>query len=174
MRTFQSRLAAKQNAMAQKLSDNAISLLGTLTDVIRIKLNKNHVGDVNSKIITDIDAVEIMFPPLRDIPMWRFTNNGSLSAQSVDIHEDKPQPMIGAAPITSKVDQGDVIIKFFDNPMNDKPLVLILQIKDVLGTFGQRSIIFQKVQITYYDEQLEPEVWQWCMDASLRRKILKW
>lgn len=174
MRTFQSRLAAKQNVMAQKLSDNATSLLGTLTDVIRIKLNKNHVGDVNSKIITDIDAVEIIFPPLKDIPMWRFTNNGSLSAQSVDIHEEQPQPFIGAAPVATKVDQGDILIKFFDNPQNDKPLVLVLQVKDVLGTFGQRSIIYQKIQITYYDEQLEPEVWQWCMDAALRRKILKW
>ncbi len=174
MRTFQSRLAAKQNAIAQKLSDNAISWLGTLTDVIRIKLNKNHVGDVNSKIITAIDAVEIMFPPLKDIPMWRFTNNGSVSSQSADIHGEDKQPMVGAAPVSSKVDQGDIIIKFFDNPMSDKPMVLILQIKDVLGTFGQRSIIFQKLNISYYDEQLEPEIWQWCMDAATRRKILKW
>lgn len=175
MRTFQSRLAAKQNQMAQKLSDNALSMLGTITDVIRVRVKKNHVGDVMSKIIDDIDVVEIMFPPLKDIPMWRFTNSGNtISAQAPDIHGDQIQPFICAAPVGAKVDQGDIIIKFFDNPQNDKPMVLVLQIKDVLGTFGQRSIIFQKLNISYYDEQLEPEIWQWCMDAATRRKILKW
>ena len=160
--------------MSQKLADNAVSLLGDLTDVIRIRLNKNRVGDVNSKIVDDIDVAEIIFPAFKDIPMWRFTSDGGLSAQSVDIHDGNIEPMIGYAPVKSGISQGDIIIKFFENPLNDKPLVLILQIKDMLGTFGQRSIICQKVQITYYDEQLEPEIWQWCMSAANRRKILKW
>ena len=173
MRTFQSRLAAKQNRIAQKLSDNSIGMLGTVTDVFRIKTKKNGMGDLISRTVEDIDVIEIIFPPLKDVPMWRFV--GSTSKQSVDIHsKEELKPFKAFAPVSAKVDQDDIVVKFFENPATDEPLILILQVKDVLGTFGARSIIYQQINISYYDEQLEPELITWCMEAANRRKILKW
>lgn len=173
MRTFQSRLAAKQNKIAQKLSDNAISLLGTATDVIKITSKKNNMGDLISRTVNDIDVIEIIFPGMVDVPMWRFTKDG-VSGSSHDIHSGDIQPFVLAAPLSSRVDQDDILIKFFEDPAGDNPFVLVLQIKDVLGTFGGRSIIYQKMNASYYDEQLEPEIWQWCIEIAERRNLLKW
>jgi len=170
MRTFQSRLAAKMNRMAQRLSDNMISLLGTVTDVIRVKAKKNNMGDLISRTVDEIDIIEIIFPALKEVPMWRLSG----TRQSQDIHTAEIQPFKAFAPISARVDQDDIIIKFFENPLNDDPLILYLQVKDVLGTFGARTIIHQQINLSYFDEQLEPEIIQWCADAANRRKVLRW
>jgi len=173
MRTFQARLAAKLNKISQKLADNSISLMGTATDVIRLKSKKNNFGDIISRSLEDIDVVEIRFPALKEVPMWRFDSNG-VPQQSVDIHSGEYQPFKSIVPLQFKLDQDDILIKFFENPQGDKPLVLVLQVKDVLGTFGDRSIIYQQYNISYYDEQIETEIWEWVLKAAQRRGLLGW
>lgn len=175
MRTFQARLAKKLNNISQKLSDNNFSRMGTATDVIRIKANKNNLGDLLSRDVQDLDVLEIRFPPLKDVPMWRFDAGSGIPQLSVNIHDQEEfKPFKAFAPLQYKIDQDDILIKFFENPAGDKPLVLVLQVKDILGTFGDRSIIYQQLNITYYDEQLEEEIWNWCLAAAERRGLLGW
>jgi len=79
------------------------------------------------------------------------------------------------APITSNIDQDDIIVKFFERPStSDDPLVLILQIKDILGTFGIRSLLYTKIKATFYDEELPTQVRTWCLEMAQRRDDLKW
>jgi hypothetical protein len=174
VRTFQSRLGSKLDHISQKLNDNAISLSGTATDVIRISTKRNVQQDAITHSVSGIDIIEIMFPALKDVPMWRFlTNSQSQQASSLQ-GEESLRLFECAAPISSLIDRDDIIVKFFENPAVDNPLVLILQIKDILGTFGQRSILYSKILVTFYDEALPDQIKTWCLDMARRRKDLKW
>lgn len=173
-RTWQSRLQANNNKIAQKLADNAIRNAGTITDLIRIRQDKNKMGDVISSFVDNIDIVEIMFPALTEIEMKRFslTNTPPISANNA-ADEDK-QPFECYAPIDTLVAQDDIILKFFQNPNSDLPWILPLQIKDSLGSFGGWSIQWIKLKATYYDEPIPTEVLNFCVQFATRRGILGW
>lgn len=173
-RTWQSRLAANNNKISQKLTDNAIRNAGTITDVIRIRNKTNQMGDVTSSFLDSIDIVEIMFPKLSDVPMKRFSLTNPVPIVAVNAADKPPQPFEGYAPVTSLIDQDDIILKFFVNPNGDKPWILPLQIKDNLGTFGSWSIQWIKLKITYYDDVLDPVVLDFCTQLATRRQILGW
>lgn len=173
-RTFQARLASKVNNISRKLNDNALSLAGVITDVIRIKSKRNIQGDLISRTVESIDTVEIMFPSLRDIPMWRFLNGTSQQAVNLQGGDATTRVFECGAPISSLIDRDDIIVKFFENPSVDDPLVLVLQVKDILGTYGQRSIVYSKVKMTFYDEVLPDQIKTWCLDMARRRQDLKW
>jgi hypothetical protein len=171
MRTWQARLGAKLNKISQKLVDNSILLSGTVTDVFRITGNKNSLGDLNSIVVDNIDVVEIIFPAMKDIPMWRF-GTGGLSKLSTAAKEIEPFECY--APVSSILSQNDILLKFFEHPTGDEPLILVLQVKDVLGTFGARSIIWQKLHVSYFDEGIPTEIVTWCLQMANRRKVLGW
>lgn len=173
-RYFQARLTAHTDKIAQKLNDNSISLTGTITDVIHIKVKRTSQGDIQSRTVETIGLVEVIFPKLVDIPMWRFVSGG-FSKLAVPISSEEQLKMFEClVPISSHVDQDDIIVRFFENPAGDDPLVLILQAKDVLGTFGNRSILYTKVRFTFYDEELPQQIKDWCLDMARRRLTLTW
>lgn len=176
MRTFQARLSSRLNHLTQKLSDNAIKWMGVTSDVIRLTVKRDNLLDPISRTVTGVDVIEIMFPNLIDIPMWRFTDNGvsRISNAVQDATESTFEPFICYAPIDSKVDQDDLLVKFFDNPAGDEPMVIVLQVKDVLGTFGQRSIIYMKLKVTYADGPLPPAIVNATLEMARRRADLKW
>ena len=171
MRSFQSRLGAKTDKLIQKLSDNAITLTGSITDVIRITAKLGMMQDIESRVIDGIDVVEIMFPPLKDVPMKRFLSGAKTTSANDGA---KSEPFECYAPISAKINQDDIILKFFENPQGDDPWVLPLEIKEALGTFNTRSIIWQKYLITYYNEEIPQKVYEWCLDMAKRREKLKW
>ena len=67
-RDFQARLGVCHDNIKRKLLDNNIELLGVPTDCIRIKVKKNDEGDKISSKIEKADIVNIIFPPLVDVP----------------------------------------------------------------------------------------------------------
>ncbi len=174
-KTYQSRLQAIQNRLNQKLVENQIRLSGDIIDVILIRNKENEVGDVTSRIIDKIDIIEIMMSPLKDIPMKVFSLNTPVpSPIAVDGVSPPSQPLTGYAPISAHVDQDDLIVRFLENPDGKKPWILVLQVKDVLGTFGSRTIQWQKIQLSYYDNVLTQEVKDYVLALAERRNILKW
>lgn len=171
--SFQSRLAAKQNALAKKLTDNSIRLAGAVTDVIRIKSTYTLQQDLSSRTIEGLDVVELIFPSLAKIPMRRFIKNGA-SYQAVFAKEADVEPFECFVPSSYNIDRDDLIVKFYDNPTGDEPWILVLQVKDMLGTFGARSVIWVSLQLTYYDELLPEPLIQFIKDIAQRRKDLRW
>jgi hypothetical protein len=175
--TFQARLLAKQGRIAQKLINQQIVLMGVITDVIRITALQTIQGDYISRSIDDLDVVEIAFPALRDVPMRRFniTDVQNISANdAVSKEGEEIEPFECYSPVTSLVKQNDIVLKFFENPKGDDPWILPLQVADVMGTFGARSIIWQKMNLVYYSEQLDPQIISWCLEMAKRRSILNW
>jgi len=171
MGSFQSRLQAKQNKISQKLIDQSINLTGVMTDVIRIKSVLSKYGDPETRMLESIDVVSIIFPPMKDIPMKRFRNEAVIMSAN---DATKFQPFETYAPVDKKIDQDDILLRFFDNPQGDEPWILPLQVMDVLGTFGARSIVWQKLNLGYYNEKLPQKVYEFCEDLAERREILKY
>jgi hypothetical protein len=175
--TFQARLLAKMGRVSQKLVDQQIKLMGVITDVIRITGKFTTQSDYISRTVDDIDIIEIAFPGLKDVPMRRFVMNSgqAISANdAVSKEGEEQEPFECYAPVTSLVKQHDIILKFFENPIGDDPWILPLQCSDVMGTFGARQIIWQKMNLVYYAEELDPQIVTWCNEMAVRRQILNW
>lgn len=180
-RTFQSRLSAVQNRLNQKLNDNNISLAGDIRDCIIIRNQLNELGDIQSRIIDSIDTIEMMIDGLKDIPMKAFSLDNPMPSPSANDSASKDkQPIIAYAPIKYIVNQDDLIVLFFENPAgqgkdgSQQPWVLVLQVKEALGTFGSRTIQWQKLQLSYYDNVLHSTIKQYVLDMAERRAILGW
>jgi hypothetical protein len=184
-KTWQARLQAKMNILSQKLLDNAITLAGVSTDVIFIRQNLNNVSDPVSITVDDIDVINIMFPGLKDIPMRRFLfQDNQQFYVANDGAEDEIQPFECYIETKYRVDQGSIILKFFDNPQGstpngttpstEKPWVLPLKISEILGTFGGRSMVYQKCLLVYQDHQIPDQILTWALQLAQRRQILGW
>ena len=181
--SWQSRLQAKDNIIAQKLADNSITLAGYATDVIFIRQNLNKVSDPTSITIDDVDVINIMFPSLEDVPMRRFLWNDTQQFYVAnDKVEEEDQPFEAYAPVAYRIEQGSIILKFFDNPTggtpngttptSEMPWVLPLKVADVLGTFGGRSMIYQKLSLVYEDHMIPDQILQWSIQLAQRRQII--
>lgn len=173
-KTFQSRLQAKVNRINQKLIDNNIRLSGDITDVALIRAKKNDVGDVISRFVDSVDIIEIMMSPLRDIPMQAFSLDNPFPAPVAVDGVTQSQPITAFAPIDKKVDQDDLIVRFFENPSGQQPWILVLQVKDTLGTFGSRTIQWQKLNLSYYDNVLPQKIREYVVALADRRAKLGW
>jgi hypothetical protein len=172
MRSFQSRLNAKMNMISQKLNDNDIGLAGVTTDVIRIRVDVNQMSDPTKINVDDIDVISMIFPALTDIPMRRFEGSTQTFLSANDATEE--QTFECYTNVHNILDEGSIILKFFDNPVGSMPWVLPLQVKNRLGTFGSRKIVWMKLVLSYYDSPLDPKIYQWCEQLAVRRQILQW
>ena len=170
--TFQSRLSSKLNKVSQKLHDNSIRLSGTISDCIKISMKSSNTGDIISRKIEDIDVIPVVFPALKDIPLKKVI---STSSELITVpYTFEIQPIEVLIPLTAKIDQDDLIIKFYENIEKHDPYIAILQVKDILGTFGARSIIYHKYTLTNYDGNLPPKIVEWVLDMARRRQLLQW
>ncbi len=170
--TFQSRLSSKVNRISQRLHDNSIRLSGTISDCIKITTTKSAQGDILKRKIDNLDVIPVIFPALKDVPLRKVvpeTGQSFIIPYTFDI-----QPIEIMIPLPYNIDQDDLIIKFYENIAGVDPYIAILEAKDILGTFGARSIIYQKYKATFYDGQLPPEVITWIMEMAQRRQLLQW
>ena len=177
-RSWQSRLISKLNTISQKLVDNAIENSGLLTDLIRIKATVSKQGDIQTRTIEGIDVISMIFPSITDLPFWRFINGGVPRPAEVTSESstsgEKNELFECYVPLSISIDQHDLLLKYFDSGNQDVPWILILQVKDLLGTYGGRKLIWRKVHLTFYDEALPQPLLDFCTQMAQRRKILKW
>lgn len=173
--SLSARLASKLNALYRKIFDKKLEQSGILSDVIHVKTTRTTTLDIAGREIIGIDLINVIFPRLEDVPMRKITNTSGETRNA--IYANAGQPFLLYAPINTAVDIDDLIIKLYDDVTADNtPWVTILQIKDTLGTFGDRSIIYQKIQCTYFDESLPTAIVDYVTTMANRRKMeeLNW
>ena len=153
--------------------DNTINITGYASDVIVIQEDLNSVLDVNAINVNSLGLYTIVFPDsFREIPMRRFMQSSG-SYTSAD--DAKPQePFICYAPATADIPQGSIILKYYNNPQNASPWLLILKVSDLLGGFSGWSMIYQKILLTYSDTALNPQLLSWLQTFALRRNLLQY
>ena len=69
MRDFQSRLDAKHSIIKRKLLINQTELAGNPTDIIRLRIVRNDEGDIESRIVSKADVINVIFPSLTEVPI---------------------------------------------------------------------------------------------------------
>lgn len=157
-RDFQSRLAQKHGIIQRKVLDNQVSLAGNPTDCIRIRYVKNDEGDIESRIVSKADIVQIIWPPLKEIPIRKLRKN---------LPDGKIDETLGKYQITSltgiaseedtnnsekfklyfehgaDITVGDLIVRVFLDPDVKEPIILAVKVDELLGTFGQTMLLWE-------------------------------
>ena len=170
---FQARLGKRLDAITRKVLDDRISLTAHPTDMLRISVKRDS-GDLISRTITSSEVVPIIFPNMKDVPLRHFATEDdkdvllpSFYAFSQEQHFDL------YAPIAVQVDIDDLLIRFVYNE-DRLPWISVLQVKDILSTVGYNSILYNKLQCTFYDETLPEKVLSLIRSAIDRRELLGW
>lgn len=177
LRKYQTRLGSKLDKIRRKLTDNMISLSGNLLDFLKISTKRTKQGDILSRRIEDIDVIEVLLPPLKDIPMRRILLDSSTPlleqfGTSLDLGELLPFEIYTQTKYNLDVD--DLLIRVISDSQSDRLYCMVLQIKDTFTTVGSWSMIWRKYYASYYDQNLPSEVLELIIGAQNRRQILGW
>lgn len=177
-RDFQTRLQTKHDKIKQKLLDNAIELMGQVTDCIRLRLNKNDEGDIISRTVIKMDVLGVVFPPLVDVPYRVLdTKDGGktwgISPLVAATEDESTKYYQLVMPHSKDVRVGDLIIRVFLDPEMAKPVVLALEVVESLGTFGINSVIQHKYNAVVHMENLPQAITDAIVDMAYRRMKLK-
>jgi hypothetical protein len=177
-RDFQTRLQTKHDKIKQKLLDNAIELMGQVTDCIRLRLNKNDEGDIISRTVIKMDVLGVVFPPLVDVPYRVLdTKDGGktwgISPLVAATEDESTKYYQLVMPHSKDVRVGDLIIRVFLDPEMAKPVVLALEVVESLGTFGINSVIQHKYNAVVHMENLPQAITDAIVDMAHRRMKLK-
>lgn len=180
MKTWQQRLAMKQDNIRRKLIDLQIEQIGSPIDCIRLRLTRNDEGDVKTRVITLADVISVVFPPMDDIPYRRiggniedgFTINSLVNAASED-NKDKYQIVV---PHSVYLVPDDLIIRVMLDPHDtpNHPSIFCLQVTEALGTFGGAMMIKSKYNTTLYNEELSSDLLAIISKMAERRIFLNY
>jgi hypothetical protein len=173
-RTYQSRLGKTQDKLKRKLLGNTTSLLGTATDLIRIRVKLTKAGDKESTILDSIDNVPIVFPPLVDIPFRRISGeNGEYKIDVLPSITDEEKLQVSCSR-GDKLYVGDLLFRVFLEVDAAMPVVLAFEVVEALGTFGVNSMISTKFNLTLYSEKLPQVIEEYLIAMAVRRQYLGW
>lgn len=173
--TIQSRLAMKQDNMRRRLIDNQMYLISNPIDCIRMRLRTTYEGDTTSYIVEMCDVVSAVFPPLNDVPyrkisvdekthLWQLT---SLIDAFAEDAQDKMYTL--QIPFEFNANSGDLIFRIMLDESQKYPIIIPLQLKELLGTFGGMKLIMNKYTSTIPTDNFPPEIIQTIQQMAERR-----
>ena len=173
--SFQARLGKKLDNITRKVLDDRIGLTAHPTDMLRISVKRDpRSGDLLSRTITSSEVVPIIFPNMTDVPLRQFTTKDDKEVLLPSFYAFSQEQHFNLyAPIAVQVDVDDLLIRFVYNE-DRLPWISVLQVKDILSTVGYNSILYNKLQCTFYDEVLPEKVLSLIRSAIDRREILGW
>ena len=173
--SLQARLGKKLDNIARKVLDDRIGLTAHPTDMLRISVKRDpRSGDLLSRTITSSEVVPIIFPNMTDVPLRQFAAKDDKEVLLPSFYAFSQEQHFNLyAPIAVQVDVDDLLIRFVYNE-DRLPWISVLQVKDILSTVGYNSILYNKLQCTFYDEMLPEKVLSLIRSAIDRREILGW
>lgn len=176
--TYQARLGRKLDAISQKAIDNAIRLTANPTDMIRISVNRDgRSQDLISRTVESVEVMPIMLPVLKDIPLRHFLKEDTDIVVPSFYTIQEQEYFVAYAPIEADLNEDDLLIRMlYDNSKTDPDYTysLVLQVKDVLGTFGYSSLVWKKIMVTFYDEALPYQIVNAVKLEIRKREALNW
>lgn len=176
MKTWQQRLAMKQDHIKRKIIDLQIEHEGSPTDCIRMRLKKDDEGDIQTRIIELADVIPVIFPPLKDVPYRRVgkTLDGPWTITSLPNSADPNSKEFYEITVPHGVylRPDDLIIRvMLDDDTPDHPIILCLQVLESLGDFGGAMLIKSKYKTNLYNEELSQKTLE--VIASMAERRLK-
>lgn len=174
-RSIQSRLGKFHDPIRRKLIDNLISYTGQATDCIKIRLTQTLQGDIETRTIESVDVASIIFPPLTDVPYRRLLKGADVAFKLETLPAVTDLfPFQIQAPAANGIYIGDLIVRIFKDPEVQNPYVMVLEVKEPLGTFAVHSMVWSKFNCTFYSENLPDEILETIVSFAERRLHLGW
>lgn len=168
--TFQARLGRKLDNIANRVLDNNIRLTAHPTDMLRIIVNRDSRSqDLISRTVQSAEIMPILLPNMVDIPLRQLkrgdSDSGSTTTTEVMIPSLYSTMMTQDyfevyAPVECNLNEDDLLIRILydSSPNVEEPYIMVLQVKEVLATFGYSSLMWKKVIVTFYDETLPKKI----------------
>ena len=116
----------------------------------------------------------IVFPPLVEVPYRRLINENGVYSLTTFPDAAKLFPIQIYSTQTDRLYMGDLIFRILRDSAVPNPIVMVLEIKETLGTFGGEYLIWSKFNAAFYDEELPSELLDAVVDIAERRLELGW
>ncbi len=174
-RAWQARLGSKMDNIFVKTLDNTISLSSYPIDMVRVQVKKDErTHDVIARTIIASDVMPIHFEnPLNELPLRRMEYNDSENI-IMTVDGTKLEDIKVKCPISEILNRGDLLFRIIRDDYSERPIVLILQVKDELGTIGYSKVIQIDYILSYYDEKLPESVITAVIDSTEKREEVQW
>ena len=174
---FQARLGRKLDNIRKRVLDNNIRLSAHPTDMLRISVKRDERShDLISRTIDSTEIMPIILPKMEDIPLRHLIREGKdvLIPSMYPIQQEEYFEVY--APVQCDLHEDDLLVRILydDSPDISNPYVMVLQCKEILGTFGYNTLTWKKVIVTFYDEALPQRVVQLVKASILKREALDW
>lgn len=174
---FQARLGRKLDIINNRIIDNDIRITAHPTDMIRVEaVRDERSGDLISRVIKSTEVMPILLPKMVDIPLRHLIreNRDVLVPSLYSISQEEYFEVY--APVECDLNEDDLLIRILydSSPEVSDPYILVLQVKDILGTLGYSSILWKKCVCSLYDEVLPEKVVLTLKECIKKREILNW
>ena len=175
--SYQARLGRKMDAIRGKLVDNQIRLTSHPTDMLRIEAERDPATrDLISRTIKRSEIVPVILPTMKDIPIRHFLR-GESDILVPSLYTIPTQEYFEVyAPVECNLTEDDLLVRILHDttPGIEEPYVFVLQVKEVLGTFGYSSLIWKKYIVTFYDESLPKKVIDIIQESIDKRELVQY
>lgn len=178
--TIQSRHAMIADNLRRKLIDNNLFWISNPVDAIRLRARKTYEGDNKSWIIDDITVISAVFPPLEDVPYRKININPETQAWSltslVSAFEDDSQEKFYSLqiPYDFDINVGDLIFRILLDEAIKFPIIICMQVTELLGTFGGMKMIMNKCKCTIPTDKIPDDIIELVHQMALRRQIIRY
>lgn len=181
--SFQGRLHKVMSRIERRCSDNEIRLKGNPTDVLRLSVKKDENGDITLRTVDENCILPIIMPKMEGVPLRHFSayretaNGGGLrktTIPSVYPIGDK-QYFDCIVPVSAQIDDDDLLIRMiYDSACPDDPILMVLQVKEVLADIEFNSVTNIKIRCTFFDEDLPQPILNWIRDTIDKRALVRY
>ncbi|MCF0125973.1 MAG: hypothetical protein HUJ68_09540 [Clostridia bacterium] len=174
--TLQGRLAQRQDNLRRKIIDKSnLRNVSSPVDCILCRLKEDYRGDAQGIQIKDIDIIPVVFPGLTEVPFrrleldevtkkWHMTSPIEAGEEG---KQDKAYTLQVPWDIPLNVD--DYITRIFvDEDIND-PIIVVLQVKELVGDFGGLKMIMQKCKCVIPTYSLPDDIINTIYEMGQRR-----
>lgn len=174
-RSWQARLGSRMDTIYKKSMDNKISLGSYPVDMIRVEINRDaRTQDLISRTITDNRIMPIYFTePFDKLPLRRMkyadSENIIMTIDGTDLKE-----IIVKCPVSETLNRDDLLFRVLRDDYSERPVVLVLQVKEELGVIGYSKLLQIDYVLSYYDEKLPESVITAIIDSTEKREELQW
>lgn len=176
---WQGRLDKKTESARRAITDSNLKNVGTPEDVIVLREKLNDEGDAKETIISEFKVVNMLFPPLKDIPVKKVSNEfedgytiTSLVAANGDAENQKtPTNSIQVVvPVGASINRGDHIVRVFvsnEQDMTSSSTVMIFKVTELTATMSNNAPLSMKATVVLSSEAFD------AMDEETRPKFVK-
>lgn len=181
--SFQGRLQKVLARIERRCTDNDIRLMGNPTDVLRLSVKKDENGDITMRRVDENCVLPIVMPEMKDVPLRHFSamretaNGGGIrNAMIPSLYPFGDKQYYDCfIPVSAQIDDDDLLIRIvYDPACPDDPVLMVLQVKEVLANIDFNAVTSIKIRCTFYDEELPVPILDWIRDTIDKRALVRY